>query len=98
MQATQPRPFLRGRITADRLLHAPLPQLFEECGVDVEPSSITDATFTGALVVTTDGGVVFAQPPGRPAAEWEITARAMLGWMLNVPLPDLPEPFQLTEV
>lgn len=96
--AALPRPAVSVTPTVDHLLDAPLPELLAEFGVDVVDSRITDAGFTGGAVVRSDGSLLFARPAGRPEAEWEITARALLGAALRVPLPPLPGPFQVTEV
>ncbi|MEV6696265.1 hypothetical protein AB0M68_03755 [Streptomyces sp. NPDC051453] len=60
-------------------------------------SRITDPTFTGGAAVRPDGTLLFAKPPGRSAAEWDMLARAMLGQALRVPLPELPEPYRICE-
>jgi hypothetical protein len=84
-------------VTPDYLLDTPLPQLLAEFGVDV---TISDGGpgFTGGAAVRGDGSLLFVRPPARPAAEWEMMARSMLGQALRVPLPPLPEPYQLTEL
>lgn len=83
--------------TADHLMDTPLESLLAEYRVEVEPSSITDPEFTGGAVVRGDGSLVFVRPPARPASEWEMMARFLLGKALRVQLPDLPEPYQITE-
>lgn len=98
LPAALPRPAVSVTPTVDHLLDAPLPELLAEFGVEVVDSGITDAGFTGGAVVHADGSLVFARPAGRPAAEWEITARALLGRALRVPLPPLPSPFEVTEL
>jgi hypothetical protein len=85
------------RITTDHLLDAPLPQLLEDFGVDVSTLE-ADPGFTGGAYVRGDGTLLFVRPAGRPAAEWEMIARSMLGKALRVPMPDLPELYQLTEL
>ncbi|MEU4154783.1 hypothetical protein [Streptomyces antimycoticus] len=45
-----------------------------------------------------DGSLLFVRPAGRPQAEWEIVARAMLGRALRVPMPELPSLYELTEM
>ena len=84
-------------LSTGRLLHAPLPRLLAELGVEVVELE-AEPGFTGGAYVRADGRVLFVRPAGRPAAEWELTARAMLGAALRVPLPELPAPFQLTEL
>lgn len=56
-----------------------------------------DPNFTGGAAIRCDGSLLFVRPSGRPAVEWEMIARAMLGWAFQVPLPELPEPYQLSE-
>ncbi|MEU5002056.1 hypothetical protein [Streptomyces sp. NPDC021622] len=51
--------------------------------------------FTGGSAVRRDGSLLFVRPASRPAAEWDMMARAMLGAALRVPMPDLPEPYEL---
>ncbi|MGW4825457.1 hypothetical protein ACWEP4_42940 [Streptomyces sp. NPDC004227] len=85
------------RPTADHLMNAPLDELLEEFRVDVSVLE-TDATFTGGTYVRKDGSLLFVKPAGRPEAEWEMIARAMLGRALRVPLPPLPGLYDLTEM
>jgi hypothetical protein len=85
-------------LSTDHLLDAPLAELLEEFGVDVMVSRITDPTFTGATAIRSDGSLLFLRPPSRPDAEWEMLARAMLGRVLRVPMPDLPAPYQLSDL
>jgi hypothetical protein len=87
----------RTALSTNRLLDAPLDVLLAEYSVDV---SVIEAEpgFTGGTYVRADGSLLFVRPAGRPTAEWELTARAMLGAALRVPLPDLPAPFELTEL
>ena len=80
-----------------KLLNAPLPQLLAEHGVDVMVIE-ADPGFTGGTFARPDGSLLFVRPAGRPVAEWEITARALLGRALRVALPPLPAPFEVTEV
>ncbi|MCG0061700.1 hypothetical protein L0F81_00100 [Streptomyces tricolor] len=84
-------------MSTDHLLDAPLPQLLAEHNVEVSTLE-TDPGFTGGAYVRGDGSLLFVRPAGRPEAEWEIVARAMLGRLLGVPLPDLPDLYQLTEM
>lgn len=84
--------------TTDHLLDAPLPDLLAEFRVDVTELPIPDRTFTGGTYVRPDGSLLFALRQGQPAAEREMISRAMLGRALRVPMPELPEPYQLTEM
>lgn len=83
--------------STDHLLDAPLPDLLAEFNVDV---SVLEAGpgFTGGTYVREDGSLLFVRPAGRPVTEWELMARSMLGQALRVPMPELPEPYQLTEL
>jgi hypothetical protein len=83
--------------TTDHLLDAPLPQLLAEFGVDVSEID-AEPGFTGGAYVRGDRSLVFVKPTKRPAVEWELMARAMLGKVLRVRLPELPAPYQLTEL
>ncbi|MEU1010037.1 hypothetical protein [Streptomyces sp. NPDC005890] len=58
----------------------------------------TEPGFTGGAYVRGDGSLLFVRPAGRPETEWEMMARAMLGRVLRVPLPKLPDLHQLTEM
>jgi hypothetical protein len=79
-------------------LDAPLDELLLELDVKLDRSSITDPTFTGALVQRPDGSLVLSMPPGRPRLERDCVARAMLGRAVGVPLGRLPGMYELTEV
>lgn len=96
MQSTVSTPLARRRITPAHLLDTPLPDLLAEFNIDV---SVLEAEpgFTGGTYVREDGSLLLLRPAGRPAAEWELMARAMLGKAFHVPMPPLPEPYQLTE-
>ncbi|MET9445035.1 hypothetical protein [Streptomyces sp. NPDC006610] len=78
-------------------MDAPLEALLAEFEVTVSVLE-ADAGFTGGAYVRSDGSLLFVRPAGRPDVEWELTARAMLGAALRVPLPPLPEPYRLTEL
>jgi hypothetical protein len=83
--------------TVDHLMDAPLEQLLAEFDVDeFETETVTDPAFTGYMTVDKSGRLVLAVPPARPAAEREITVRAMLGAVFGVDLPDLPDPFKVS--
>ncbi|MFE0887883.1 hypothetical protein ACFW4Q_02410 [Streptomyces rochei] len=87
----------RASLSTDHLMNAPLPQLLAEHGVDVVEVE-AEPGFTGGTYARADGSLLFVRPAGRPVAEWEITARALLGRVLRVPLPPLPAPFEVTEL
>ena len=87
----------RTALSTRRLLDAPLDDLLAEFDVGVRVV-VAEPGFTGGTYVRADGSLLFVRPAGRPTAEWELTARAMLGKALRVPLPELPAPYQLTEL
>ncbi|MFE7727440.1 hypothetical protein ACFU5D_16795 [Streptomyces anthocyanicus] len=97
MTLAQACPDAQQKPSPDRLMNAPLPQLLDEHGVDV---TVLEAGpgFTGGTYVRDDGSLLFARPAGQRDDEWELMARAMLGAALRVPMPPLPEPYQLTEL
>ncbi|MGW3727327.1 hypothetical protein [Streptomyces sp. NPDC000851] len=82
--------------SAEHVLNAPLADLLAEFDIELDFYAIDDPTFTGIAVVKRDK-VRYILPAGRPSAEREIVVRAMLGQTLHVDLPDLPEPYQLSE-
>jgi hypothetical protein len=86
------------RLSADHLMDAPLDSLLAEFNVAVTVSDEGGPGFTGGAAVLEDGSLLFVRPAGRPAVEWEMMARSMLGSALLVALPPLPEPYQLTEL
>lgn len=88
---------LRPAPTTDHLLDAPLADLLAEFNVDV---SVLEAEpgFTGGTYAREDGSLLFVRPAGRPATEWELMARSMLGQALRVPMPELPDRYELTEL
>ncbi|MFI8191404.1 hypothetical protein ACIF8T_21715 [Streptomyces sp. NPDC085946] len=79
------------------LMDTPLDELLAEFGVDVSVLE-TGPGFTGGTYVRADGSLLFVRPAGRPEAEWEMMARSMLGAVLRVSLPPLPDLYQLTEL
>lgn len=83
--------------SVDHLMDAPLAELLSEFSVDVSTLE-ADPGFTGGAYVRADGSLLFVRPAGRPEAEWEMMARAMLGQALRVPLPPLPSLYELTEL
>lgn len=93
MQATHRAPLPSPRITTDRLLDAPLPQLLAALDVELIDSSIADRTFFGAFVERRDGTRILSMPVGRPALERDTAARMLLAEGLGLDAPPLPEPF-----
>jgi hypothetical protein len=89
-------PAAGNRLAVEHLMGAPLDQLFAEFGVGVSVLE-ADPAFAGGVYVRKGGSMLFVRPAGRPEAEWELTARAMLGAALRVSLPPLPAPYELTE-
>lgn len=83
--------------TPERLMNAPLDALLSEFDVDVTEIE-ADPGFTGGTFRRPDGSLLFVKPAGRPVAEWELMARAMLGRALRVQLPPLPSLYELTEL
>lgn len=94
--AQAPAPAQR-KPSVDHLMDTPLPQLLAEFRVDVSVLE-TDRGFTGGAYVRGDGSMLFVRPAGRPEAEWEMIARSMMGRALRVPMPELPDLYQLTEL
>lgn len=84
--------------SVDHLMDAPLDALLAEFRVDVSVLPIPDRAFTGGTYVREDGSMLFVFREGQPAVEREMITRAMLGKALRVPLPDLPDLYQLTEL
>jgi hypothetical protein len=97
MTLTQSAPAAQQKPSVDHLLDTPLSQLLAEFAVDVSVLK-TDPGFTGGAYVRGNGSLLFVRPAGRPEAEWEIVARAMLGQALRVPMPDLPALYELSEL
>lgn len=97
VDARSPAPAASITPTVDHLMDAPLDDLLAEFQVAVRVLDC-DPGFTGGAAVRGDGSLLFVKPAGRPAVEWELMARAMLGKALRVSLPDLPDAYQLTEM
>lgn len=83
--------------SVDHLLDAPLEGLLAEFAIELSIVAIDEPDFTGIAVVK-EGRIRFILPAGRPNAERDMMARAMLGQTLHVELPDLPAPYQLSEL
>ncbi|MGX1254140.1 hypothetical protein RKD48_006651 [Streptomyces ambofaciens] len=97
MTLAQARPDAQQNPTPERLMNAPLDALLAEFDVDVTEIE-ADPGFTGGTFRRPDGSLLFVKPAGRPVAEWELMARAMLGRALRVQLPPLPSLYELTEL
>ena len=97
MTLAQDCPAAQRKPSPEHLLNAPLPDLLAEHDVDVVEIEAAPG-FTGGTFQRPDGSLLFVRPAGRPVAEWEITARALLGRALGVALPPLPTPFEVAEV
>lgn len=85
-------------LSVDYLLAAPLDDLLAEAGAEIFDSSITDATFFGAVVRRSSGELVLAMPTGRSELEHDTMARYLLAQALDIDLPKLPELFVTTEL
>lgn len=81
----------------DHLLTAPLPQLYAELGVDVKEQP-ADLLPPCGFVKLEDGRLRMRLPLGQNRWEREMVARSMIGEALRVPMPPLPEPYQLSEL
>jgi hypothetical protein len=97
MQSTAATALAPPALSTDRLLDAPLDDLLAEFNVEISVLDC-DPEFTGGAYVRKDGSLLFVKPAGRPAPEWEMMARSMLGRVLRVPMPKLPDLYQLTEL
>lgn len=84
-------------ITADHLLTAPLPQLYAELNVDVKERP-ADLLPPCGFAKLEDGRLLMRLPLGQNRWEREMVARSMIGEALRVPMPPLPEPYQLSEL
>jgi hypothetical protein len=84
--------------SATGLLDAPLPQLLAEHRVELVDSSITDATFFGALVERRDGSLLLSMPVGRSAFERDTAARMLLAEGLGLDAPPVPAPLEVARV
>ncbi|OQQ13007.1 hypothetical protein B0675_40020 [Streptomyces sp. M41(2017)] len=82
--------------TAD-LLDTPLPQLLADLGAVLVESGITEYGFSG-YAHREGGRLLLAMRRGQPALERDCVARALLGNALGVPMPELPEPFRVSDL
>src|SRR5215470_7861470 len=97
MTLAEPARLTPPALSTDHLLDTPLGNLLAEFNVDVSVLE-ADPGFTGGAYVRSDGSLLFIRPAGSPEVEWEIVARAMLGQALRVPMPELPDLYELTEL
>ncbi|WP_188274358.1 hypothetical protein [Streptomyces sp. CBMA152] len=77
-------------------MDAPLADLLVELAVDLYDSSITDPGFFGFAAVRDSGQIALGMPSGRDEFERDTVARMLLGKMLDIPMPPLPEGFETT--
>ena len=96
--AHAPASYATVRLTPDRVLDAPLPDLLAEAGVEIVASSITDVGFFGAVVQRKSGGTYLSMPSGRSELEHDTVARYLIAQAFDVGLPQLPEPFVTTAI
>lgn len=80
------------------ILDAPLSDLLNAFDVELVDSSITDATFFGALVERRDGSRLLSMPPGRSGFERDTAARMLLAEGLGLDAPPVPAPLEVTHV
>jgi hypothetical protein len=85
-------------LTVDYLLDTPLPQLLNALDVELVDSSITDASFFGALVERRDGSRVLSMPVGRSVFERDTAARMLLAEGLGLDAPPVPAPLAVSRV
>ncbi|HEY9373951.1 hypothetical protein [Streptomyces sp.] len=78
------------------LLTRPLEHLLAEVGARVVESSIADDGFFGAAHLS-PAGISLHMPAGRSEVERDSIARALLGRVLQVPLPPLPAVLSVEE-
>lgn len=78
-----------------QLLDTPLDQLLLDLDVELVQTRITDREFTG-YVVPEDGHLVLALPAGRDESERDTITRHLLGTAFRVPMPPLPDAYQIT--
>lgn len=81
---------LTPRLTVDRLLSAPLPELLAESGAEIVDSSIRDAEFFGAAVQSRNGRISLHLPTGRSDRERDTMVRALVGRLVGADLKPLP--------
>jgi len=94
----QPAPAPAASVTPDHLMDTPLPQLLAELGVSLSVIPIEDPSFCGYLVARGERVDTVVVSSSWSELVQDSMARAMLGVALRVPLPPLPEPFEVTEL
>lgn len=87
-----------GLPSAERLLTAPLHDLFDELDVELVESDIDDEGFFGAAFVLREGGIVLSMPADRSMTERNVIARGLLGNALRIPVPPLPDSLDFSEL
>ncbi|MFD7999894.1 hypothetical protein [Streptomyces mirabilis] len=85
-------------LTADALMDTPLPDLLAELGISLSVRLIEDPTFCGYIVARGDRVESVVVSSLWSDLVQDSMARAMLGVALRVPLPPLPEQFEVTEL
>ena len=81
-----------------QVLDAPLGDLLDTAGVEIVDSSITDRGFFGAVVQRKTGEMYLTMPTGRSDREHDTIARYLIAQAFGVDLPQLPPPFETTEL
>lgn len=76
--------------SATRLLSAPLPDVLAEVGAVLVEVDLADERFLGAAY-DAPGRLVLAISPACDDEVRDVVARVLIGRMLGVPLPDLPD-------
>ena len=86
------------RPSAAEILDTPLPRLLERTNVDLVDSGIKDRGFFGAVVQRKGGHLLLTMPTGRTEMEHDTIARYLIAQAFGVDLPQLPPPFETTEL
>lgn len=81
-----------------QVLDAPLDALLATAGVEIVDSSINDRGFFGAVVQRKTGETYLTMPTGRSELEHDTVARYLIAQAFSVDLPQLPPPFETTEI
>jgi hypothetical protein len=85
-------------LSPTQVLDASLDDLLATAGVEIVDSSIADRGFFGAVVQRKSGETYLAMPTGRSELEHDTVARYLIAQAFGVDLPQLPPPFQTTEI